>query len=342
MNSVKPARILVWPSLRALEAHLSMHNKIHLAQPRSVDIEISTGWNHISHGKVSLRAGSAGLRLRTANAQLTSGNTTMLDQSQPGILGFGELFAETKIVLTIPYDLESDLKEITIKMEISYMTPMGEFAYACNPKISSLLPLGVNVQDTFQRDSLFSRFTINTANLVPLRISKCYIEDSHEFEVSSPSLANERFDVFPRQPLSLTTKIRLKHKKGKSIRKGSAHEKLFLMIEYHALDQEILEALEKHFSEALAASDLQDLVRLLIPVLLTKSRSRLSVQELEVIGLRREITLKTVVDNDWSTVISGLKPERRGELSRWLLDWQEVLAFSSSMCSLLTSCRKIR
>lgn len=337
MDSVNPARILVWPSLRALEAHLSMHNKIHLAHPRSVDIEISTGWNHISHGKVSLRAGSAGLRLRTANAQLMSGNTTMVDQSQPGILGFGELFAETKVVLRIPYDLESDLKEITIKVEISYTTPQGDFAYACNPKISSLLPLGVNVQDTFQQDSLFSRFTINTANLVPLRISRCYIEGSDEFEVSSPSLADERYDIFPRQPLSLVTKIRLKDRKGKSIRKGSAHEKLFLMIEYHALDQEILDAIEKHFSAALAASDLQDLVRLLIPVLLAKSRSRLSVQGLEVIGLRREITLNTVVDNDWSTVISGLKPERRGELSRWLLDWQEVLSFSIFMCSLLTS-----
>lgn len=323
--------------MRALEARLSMHNNIHLEQPRSVDIEISTGWNHISHGRVFLRAGSAGLRLRTAKAQLTSGNTTMVDQSQPGILGFGELFAETNMVLRIPYDLETDLKEITIKVEISYTTPMGDFMYACNPKISSLLPLGVNVQDTFQQDSLFSRFTINTANLIPLRISRCYIEDSHDFEVSSPSLSNERFDVFPRQPLSLMTKIRQKHKKGKSIRKGSSHEKLFLMIEYHALDQEILETLEKHFSEALAASDLQDLVRLLVPVLLVKARSRLSIQGLEVIGLRREITLNTVVDNDWSTVLSGLRPERRGELSRWLLDWQEVLAFSSSLCLLLIS-----
>lgn len=323
--------------MRALEARLSMHNNIHLEQPRSVDIEISTGWNHISHGRVFLRAGSAGLRLRTAKAQLSSGNTTMVDQSQPGILGFGELFAETNMVLRIPYDLETDLKEITIKVEVSYTTPMGDFMYACNPKISSLLPLGVNVQDTFQQDSLFSRFTINTANLIPLRISRCYIEDSHDFEVSSPSLTNERFDVFPRQPLSLITKIRLKHRKGKSIRKGSAYEKLFLMIEYHALDQEILETLENHFSEALAASNLQDLVRLLVPVLLVKARSRLSIQGLEVIGLRREITLKTVVDNDWSTVLSGLRPERRGELSKWLLDWQEVLAFSSSLCLLLTS-----
>lgn len=337
MDSAKQARILVWPSLRALEARLSMHNKIHLEQSRSVDIEISTGWNHILHGRVLLRAGSAGLRLRTANAQLTSGNTTMEDQSQPGILGFGELLAETNMVLRIPYDLESELKEITIKVEISYTTPMGDFMYACNPKISSLLPLGVNVQDTFQQHSLFSRFTINTANLIPLRISRCYIEDSHDFEVSSPSLTNERFDVFPRQPLSLMTKIRLKRKKGKSERKGSGHEKLFLMIDYHALDEEILETLENHFSKALAASELQDLARLLVPALLAKSRSRLSVQGLEVIGLRREITLNTVVDNDWGKVLSGLRPERRGEISRWLFDWQEVLALASSLCLLLTS-----
>lgn len=337
MDSAKQSRILVWPSLRALVARLSMHNKIHLEQPRSVDIEISTGLNHITHGRVLLRAGSAGLRLRTTNAQLTSGDTTVVDQSQPGILSFSELFAQTNMVLRIPYDLESDLKEITIKAEISYTTPMGDFMYACNPKIFSLLQLGVNVQDTFQQDSLFSRFTINTANLIPLRISRCYIEDSHDFEVSSPSLTSERFDVFPRQPLSLMAKIRPKHKKEKPKRKGSTHEKLFLMIEYHALDEEILETLQNNFSKALAASDLQDLKRLLVPALLAKSRSRLSIQGLEVIGLRREITLNTVVDKDWGTVLSGLSPERRGEISRWLVDWQEVLAFSKSLCVLLIS-----
>ena len=157
----------------------------------------------------------------------------MVDQSQPGILGFGELFAESKMVLRIPYDLESDLKEITIKVEISYTTPMGDFTYACNPKISSLCPSVSMFRTPFSKIHSSQRFTINTANLVPLRISRCCIEGSDNFEVSSPSLGDEIIDVFPRQPLSFVTKIRLKHEKGKSIRKGFTHEKLFLMIEYH-------------------------------------------------------------------------------------------------------------
>ena len=47
-EDLSQVRILVWPMPQALEARLAQHNKIHLEQPRSVEIEVNTGWNHIS------------------------------------------------------------------------------------------------------------------------------------------------------------------------------------------------------------------------------------------------------------------------------------------------------
>lgn len=324
-ESISQARILVWPLPRALEVRLAQYNKIHLEQPRSIQIEVSTGLNQISQGMIHLRAGSAGLRLRTADALLLSGNTNMIDQSQPGNIGFGEIHADTVMILRIPYDLESDLKEISVKIEVSYTTTKGDFTYVCNPKVPNLLPLGVNVQDTFHEDALFSKFTINTANTIPLCISRCYVEDSLDLDVSSPSLTDVNLNVFSRQPLSLMCKIRQKqiNEKVPEIR-GSAQARLLLNIEYRCLDQEVYEAVKQCFAKDLARSNFRDFIRLLIPVLSAKLRSKFSIQELEIIGIRREITLDAILDNDWSMISSSIKPERHQELEQWLKDWQEV------------------
>ena len=325
VNNIIQPRILVWPLPEALEACLAVCNKIHLEQPRSVEIEVNTGWNRISRGRVLLRAGSAGLRLRTADALLISGNTTITDQSQPGSIGFGELSANAAMILRIPYDLESDLKEITVKTEVLYTTAKGDFIYACNPRIPTLLPLGVNVQDTFQQDALFSKFTISTANSIPLCITKCYVQDSPDFEVSSPSLATERLDIYARQPLSVMSRIHKKQRKGSmSEAKVSRPARLLLEIEYRCLDQEIYETLKQSFVKPLITSKLRDLTRLLVPALLGKQRSKLSVQDLEMIGLRREMPLDIVTEHDWTTVLAGIDLDRRHEAAQWLMDWQEV------------------
>ena len=324
-GSFRQVRVLVWPLPKALEARLAQYKKIHLEQPRSVEIEVNTGWNHISQGKILLRAGSAGLRLRTADALLLNGNTILVDRFQPGNIGFGELPADTTMVLRVPYDLESDLKEITIKIEVSYTTEKGDFTYACNPKVPSLLPLGVNVQDMFHEDALYSKFTISTANSIPLRISRCYVEDSLDLDVMSPSLTNVKLDVFARQPLSLMTKTCQKQGNCRFPGTGSsAQARLLLNIEYQCLDQEVCETIERSFAKAIASSDFGDFIHLLIPVLLAKSRSKLSIQELEMIGIRREIALDTILDNDWSMILRGIKSEQHQELAKWLVEWQEV------------------
>ena len=318
-------RILVWPQAHALDVRMTHHNEIHLEKPRSIMIEISSGWNDITHGRLSLRAASAGLRIHTADAALFRGDSTLLDSSQTGSIYFGKVSANSTLVVRFPYALESDLKEITVKIEVSYTTNKGEFIYSCNPRIPILLPLGVSVQDIFQNDALFSRFTISTVNSIPVRVSKCHLQSSVDFEVSSPSLTDDVLDVFARQPLSLISRI---HRRSSNLaaaeKYNTKQQKISLEVEYQCLDQEIVRSVEWCLLKSLKAANLQGFSRLLIPSLLKDLPSRLTVQEFEVSGLLREICVRRVVISNWDIISRGIQPTYRDEIADWLKNWQKV------------------
>lgn len=321
-------RVLVWPQVKTLDVRMSLYNTIHLEHPRSLLVEISTGWNNIIQGKVLLRAGSAGLRLHTADAVLASNNTTLLDQSQPGDIVFGSISADANLVLRVPYGLESDLKEITVRIEVSFTTAKGEFMYCCNPTFPVLLPLGVNVQDSFQEDSLFSKFTISTASAVPLRVLNCHLQSSADYDVISPPLRNGDFDVFARQPLSfISTVCRKPWSKNVERLSQAVQQRLLLQIEYRCLDQEISETIERSLWKSLAFANLLEISRLLIPNVLAKFRSILSIQDLETIGLLREIDVSIIIDSIWATIASGVRPACRDKTTKWLKDCHKVLLF---------------
>ena len=249
----------------------------------------------------------------------------MLDQSQTGSICFGKVSANSTIAIKIPYALESDLRDITVKIEVSYTTRTGDFIYAYNPRIPILLPLGVSVQDIFQNDALFSRFTISTVNAVPVRVTKCHLHSSVDFEVSSPSLTDDVLDIFARQPLSLISRI---YRRPPGYAKAGAstlkQKKLMLEIEYECLDQEIVRSVESCLLKSLQATNLQQFSRLLIPSLLRDLSSRLTTQELEVSGLLREICVHRILDSNWNMISSGIQPIHRNEITNWLTSWEKV------------------
>lgn len=328
-----PTRVLVWPQAHALDVRLTHHNEIHLEKPRSIIIEISSGWNDVSQGKLLLRAGSAGLRIHTADATLFHGDSTLLDQSQTGSICFGKFLANNSIAIKIPYALESDLREITVKIEVSYTTRRGDFIYAYNPRIPILLSLGVSVQDIFQNDALFSRFTISTVNAIPVRVTRCHLQSSVDFEVSSPSLTDDALDIFARQPLSLISRI---YRRPPSYAKGDENtikqKKLMLEVEYRCLDQEIVRSVESCLWQSLQAANLQRFSRVLIPSLLKDLSSRITTQELEVSGLLREICVHRILGSNWNMISSGMQPISRGEITSWLTNWEKVQRLLLGIC----------
>ena len=324
-NSRGHARLLIWPTPRSLEVRVTHCEDVNLELPRSIKVELSSGENEISQGKLLLRAGSAGLRLHTAKALIDKSELKITDKTQPGTITFDGIPVGTTAYIRVPYSVENDLKDIVVRVEVTYMTSKGDFTHNSNSKISIILPLAINVQDIFKQSALFSRFTIGTANSVPLRIFNCHLEGNEDFYVDSPALTDTELDVFDLQPLSYSSRIRRRLDRQKSMGKGEpVQRRLHLHIEFHCLDEEICAAAEILFFAALERSPFQVYSRILKPILSATLRKSFSVQRLEAAVLQREFRLENFDEHQWSLYLSGLAIDQRQLLAAWLKAWHEV------------------
>lgn len=319
-------RLLLWPQSGSLEARLFHSETVHLERSKSIVVRISSGWNEIMQGKLSLRAASAGLRLHTAQAEMRNRKVAITDMSQPGSISFGQFHSNISADINVPYSLENDLKEIIVRAEVTYATQRGEFVYAWGSKLSIVLPITINVRDTFKESALYSTFTVGTANSIPVNIVKCAIEGNDFFSATSQMLDSGEHVVFAPQPLSLVSRIHRTSRGNHDLNADkTVQRRLFLHIEYRCLDQDILTVVETVYSKALAATPLQKLSRLLVPALLATLHSRFSTQQLEVAGLLHEIDVGTFEDYGWaSSILAGLAPDLGEELTEWLRNWHNV------------------
>ncbi|KAI9774872.1 MAG: hypothetical protein M1840_000088 [Geoglossum simile] len=324
VTAAKKSRILYYPPPTALRAKTRLPKLLHLDAVRSIEIEIATGWNNILGGELRLRSASAGLRLRTAETTLVEGSADVEDKSKPGIVAFGPLAAGSSVVFQLPYVLESDLNDLTLKIEVVYTTEKGKFLFAATSTESIVLPLGVNVQDIFKEKALFSRFTVSAVTNIPLRVMDSRLDGSEKFKTSSGPSISSPIVVFPRQPACFV--YRIVRRSGEPIPSRSAFKNkqkpLALHIEYRCLDEEIEEALESVFMKALNDSPFGDLSRLLVPTLLSWVQRR-SAQDLETISLLGEISLGSFKDLGWGDTLDGLPSGSRGKVEAWLASWHE-------------------
>ncbi|KAL8806583.1 MAG: hypothetical protein Q9182_001230 [Xanthomendoza sp. 2 TL-2023] len=319
--------ILVWPDEEALEAKLSLSPIIHLGKTRSIEILVSSGRNNISHGRLGLRACSGGLRLHTGEADTVTGKCSILDKPRAGSLEFGSFETNSTSIIRIPYSLEDDLAQIKVKVEISYIVDNQEYQYNCTSELRIQLPLSVNVQDNFQEHDLFSNFRIDTAKSVPTRISDCMMHSTDTFEVTMPPLSNNTLIIFARQPLSLIARVRRKRARTSDAQTSNpVGSILMLQIRCACIDQEVSTAVADKLNTALRQSDCRDLRRLLVNVLCKAVRSKLSLHNLESIGLLGGIQIIMFEQDLWQSVLSGLRPERREKAALWLTEWQAANA----------------
>lgn len=319
-------RLLLWPHSRSLEARVSHSANINLDRSKSIVVKVFSARNDIIQGKLSLRAASAGLRLHTAQTEVRNGTAAITDKSQPGSISFGQLNSNITADISVPYSLESDLKEILVRAEVTYVTQQGEFIYACASKISTILPITINVRDAFKENALFSTFTVGTANSVPVNIVKCAIQGNEDYTAISQELDSGGHDVFERQPLSLVSKIyRTSRGKRGLDAKEAIQRKLLLHVDYRCLDQEILAVAEMTMLKTLAGTPMEKLSRLLIPAFLSNLHLRLSTMQLKAAGLLREIDVGNYEFYGWdSSILAGLPPDLGEELARWLRKWHSV------------------
>jgi trafficking protein particle complex subunit 10 len=317
---------LCFPRNEAFEARVYLSHFIHIDRQRTIEVECSSGWNNVQRAEIRLRSASAGLRLRTANATTTSGDVTIEDRSAPGVIRITGMASETTAAFQIPYELESVLPELSVKVEVDYFTDAGQFQFHSSFTIPIELPLDVNVHDHFKEDSLYSKFNIKTANEVPLEVLDVSLDGTEEHDVHSPQKQMGSVIVFPKQPLAMTYKITKKLVEASNRRPShpANTSSLALSVVYRCLNEDVLERLKELFTSAVEDSQVHRLGRLLIPTFADRLQNRILPSQLERIALLNKVDLGPFSEMGWSECIDSLPHIVRDGTRQWLLSWHEV------------------
>ncbi|KAG8526257.1 uncharacterized protein KY384_000250 [Bacidia gigantensis] len=319
-------QFMVWETSESLAVKVSPSRYIKLSQPRSIDVEIFSGWNDIIDATILVRAGSAGLRIHTAEAQTADRAKLGSDTSQSGSIRFDDLARDKKIVISIPYELEADSDEIQLRVEISYRTKDGTFTYASRIKVPLKLAITVNVQENFKKNFLFSRFSIGPATLSPIRLISTEITSNVDYDAQLFSTNADHLRIFDRQPYSAIGKIQRRRKDVRIDAANRIEPRIYMKIKYLLEDAMITKTVDVHLSEALAAAQIQTYSRLLSQHLITRLRSRMSAADLEIFALTQTVPLGSFADCGWDDVLQVLIPSQVVRLKQVLEGWHQKCA----------------
>lgn len=302
---------------------------MYLDRNRSLELELSSGWNDVTSGELHVRAATAGLRLQTSEVKVVSGALELSKKAEVGVLRFGAMAAGATVKLSVPYTLEHESSEISLKLEISYTTEKGTFFFATMPTMSILLPLGVNVQDVFKHKALFSKFTISSASSSPLRLLSSQLDGSDIFQAQCGVSFTVPLVVFPRQPATMLYKITRQASTPQSSGSGNPKAALSLVLHYICLEEEIENAVTQNLQQALWDTPMYPYTRLIIPTVIHELRARSSSIDFERIAVLNEIPTSSLAAVRWRDHFSGLgrtednKQEVATLLAGGLQAWQQ-------------------
>ena len=327
LKAAKKARILCFPRSEAFQARIYLSHFIHIDKPRHIEVEFSSGWNAIRRADVRLKSASAGLRLRTANASVEAGDVEIEDgKPTPGVVAIGEMAANSTATLKVPYDMETILQDLTVKIDVDYYTKSGQFQYTSSFVIPVELPLDVNVHDHFKSNSLFSKFNIKTANHIPLQLLDVSLEGSEEFDVHAPRRSKEPINVFPKQPVAVTYKVAKKTMTAAQKRQSriTTTGSLSLSVEYRCLNEDVLDRMRKFFADAVENSPVHRLARLLTDTFINHLEHSILPHQYEKMALLGRLDLGAFEDMGWADCLESLPLIIRNDTQTWLQKWHEV------------------
>jgi hypothetical protein len=303
----KCPKLLIYQQPEGFDAKLLSSRAMHLARNRALEIELSSGWNDVANGALHVRAATAGLRLQTSEISVIDGSLEISDKSEAGIIRFGTMNPGSSARIRLPFNLEHEVNDISLKLEVSYTTKDGDFVFGVHPSVSVMLPLGVNVQDVFKHKALYSRFTISSATSSPLRLLSSNLEDSDVFHAECGAALTRSLVIFPRQPASILYKItRTPSQTSKSSGGKGSKTALSLVLHYICLEEEIDNAVSQSLTEFFAESDLNSYIRLIIPTVLSVLRKRMLPDDVERTAVLSEVATSILSAVRWQEHLSGL------------------------------------
>ncbi|KAF2878354.1 trafficking protein particle complex subunit 10 [Massariosphaeria phaeospora] len=323
LKVAKKSRVLCFPRTEAFQARLYLSHFIHIDRPRHIEIECSSGWNNIKRADIRLRSASAGLRLRTGDTTTVAGEVAIDGRPKPGVIQFSNMAAEKTATFQVPYELETILPELSIKVEVDYVTENGEFEYQSSFIIPIELPLDVNVHDHFKNQCLYSKFNIKTASHVPLEVLDVGLESSEEFDVYAPHKAKGSVYVFPKQPYATTYKITKKTIDPATSKQSRSTHSLALSVEYRCMNEDVLVRVRDIFASAVESSPVHRLAHLLMSTFADRLEHRVLPHQFEQIALLNKVDMGAFEDMGWSDCIESLPHIIRDDTRKWLENWHE-------------------
>jgi len=322
--AAKNSHVLCYPRAESFTLEASMSKLVHIGQTRNIEVLLSSGSNQISKLDLIVRSASAGLRLQTSEAETMNHDLTIINNSAPGVISLGKINRDTTATLSVPYSVEHNVAQVSIRIEAQYTTIHGDFIFMLNAIIGTGLAIDVNVQDIFKEKSLISKFWLRPISGCPLHLLNVNLQSSKFLSVKPVMRSFSSMLAFPQQPACVSYMISRENvsiASGGDLGPGKA---LPLTIEYRSMDEDVIGQIVTKLKHELRQSSFAHLLRLLILVITDSLRIHISATVYENAALVGQIALPSFDELEWAENLDGLRKEVRQPLLEWLKKWHTV------------------
>ncbi|KAG5926554.1 hypothetical protein E4U42_003177 [Claviceps africana] len=337
----RDADVTLFQRAKGLNVQLTSSKHISLGKNNALDLIVTPGWNALKSCELRIRSTTGGLRLLTTEAKLveeeeegdeSSSPTSFAKPSEPGAVYLGPIAPDARVTVRFPYSVEQDLGDVSVRVEVAYVTEAGElFHLAKSIMIPVSLAVGVNVQDVFKHNALFSRFNIETASSSPLRLLKSELLECELFESSFGCAPSNSVMVFPKQQAALLYKITRKRDANvTALAAGSSSSRtLRLKLYYSVLQREIEDMIQQSVMAGLKDTPLELYSMMTAARVLEETRRGLQAHDLERAALVGQVTTAYLEDVAWARhfrgigLVPGTKDDAATKLAEFLDGWQK-------------------
>lgn len=321
-EDVKGPFIKCFPRHGALQTTVTLHREIRLGEPRALELHVDIGFNKVTKALISLKSGTAGLRLLTSEATALTEGLVVVPGDAPGILHTESYTDSGSNALKIDYAVDGNPDSLQIRVETTFTTDEGNFHHISEAIIKAALPLEVAVEDIFKKDVLYLKFLLRSTPNVPTRVVGAPICASETFTVRS-MLPDMQAAIVPQQfSLPVTFQLQQSSKAKPCETTRLAH--LQFTIQYRSVVDELEHAARALFVDSVTKSPLARLTGLLVSHFTVKLRLYYSTTAIGLATSSYTCRLPTYQAFDWRVALRALPRPSRAAVRTWLQRWHET------------------
>lgn len=324
---LKHADVLLFQRTGTFDVLMSATKQTSLDKNNSLDLAIHTGWNSIKNCEIQVKPATGGLRFLTTEATVLDSLAEFAKPPEAGVFCFDAIAANTVVTVRFPYSIEQDVADVVAKVEATYVTEADDTFRLAKPlSVPVSLAVGVNVQDVFKHQALFSRFNISTASVSPLRLYNSELLSSDLFEATSGVPPANPVVIFSKQPASLLFKVKRKEEAKPSSKGGRT---MYLKLDYSLLEVEMEQLMRLSLTTAFEASSLTLYSKFVISTVWSEFKSKLVPRDFEQATIKREMSIESLKGVAWEKRFAGIggapgaSEHATEQLSTLLRTWQK-------------------